>query len=121
MQIGQAIGETGPAMHQSRGRLPRHAAIAVGGPCHHPFEKSEHTTHAGRAVERGDEIDLARSRIGETGVAARSEKGSYEAFRAIHRFSPVSLRIAQAERAVEHRVTVPGRRIAAEITLTFEL
>ncbi len=84
VEIGEAVGEAGPAVQQRRRGLAGHPRIAVGGAGGHALEEAEDAAHAGDAVERRDEVHLAGAGIGEAGVDAAGEQGADEAFGAVH-------------------------------------
>ena len=84
VDIGSAVGESGPAMHQRCGRLSRHARITVGASGDHRLCQSEHATHAGNLVERRDKMHFRRTGVGKTGIDAAREKRAYKALRPIH-------------------------------------
>src|SRR5579871_5863748 len=71
-------------MHERRSGLAGHAAVAVGRAGHDALEQAENAAYARGAVERGDEMHLAGTRIGEAGVDPARDKGPDEAFRAVH-------------------------------------
>ena len=84
MQVGEAIGEAGAEMQQRRGRLLRHARIAVGRAGRHALEQGEHAAHAVDAVERGDEMHLRGAGIGEADIDAAADQRPHQTFSAVH-------------------------------------
>ena len=84
VQIGEAVGETWPAMQQRRCRLAGHAGIAIGRAGHHALEQAKDAAHAGHAVERGDEVHLGCAGIGEARIDAALQQSMDEAFGAVH-------------------------------------
>ena len=88
MEVGEAVGEAGPAMEERRRGPAGHARIAVGGAGGDALEQGEDATDARHAVERGDEVHLAGAGIGEAGVDAAGKEGAGEAFGAVHGDAP---------------------------------
>ena len=84
VEIGQAIGETGPRVEQRRGGFGRHPAVAVGGPGHDTFGKAQDAAHLRPAIERGDEMHLRGARIGETDVDAVGQQSIAKVIGAVH-------------------------------------
>ena len=60
VEIRQAVRQAGAAMEQSDGGSAGHSAIAVRGARRHALEQTKHAVHAGYAVERRNEMHLAR-------------------------------------------------------------
>ena len=84
VQVGRGIGEAGPEMQQGRGRLVRHAVVAVGRAGAHAFEQAEHAAHALDAIERADEMHLRRAGIGEADLDAALHQGPNQTLRTVH-------------------------------------
>src|SRR5579862_6285598 len=70
-------------MEQRARGIPGHARIAVGRARRHALEQYRDGAHARAAVERVDEMDLARPRIGETDIDARLHERTEQAFSAV--------------------------------------
>ena len=84
MQVGQAIAEPWPQMQQRRCRSVEHTPVAISGACHHPLEECQHTAHALDFIERGDEVHLRRSRVGEADVDPATHQRAHQAFCTVH-------------------------------------
>ncbi len=84
VQISQAICQAGRAMQQCARRLFGHPAVAVGGARRHAFEQTQDAVHSRHAVERGDEMHLARPGIRETRCDVRREQSADQSFSAVH-------------------------------------
>src|SRR5690242_10071772 len=72
-------------MEQRARGVAGHARITVGRARRHTLEENRNGTHPRFAVEGIDEMDLARSRIGETEIDARFHERAEQAFRAVQR------------------------------------
>ena len=70
VEVGEPVRQPWSEMQQRRGRLFRHAAVAIGHPGHRAFEKTEHDPHALDPVERRDEMHLRCAGIAETDLDA---------------------------------------------------
>ncbi len=84
VQVGEAVGEAGTEVQQGRGRLARHAPVAVGRAGHHALEQAEHAAHAGHLVQRGDKMHLRRAWVGEANIDPAGQQGSDKALGAVH-------------------------------------
>ena len=58
------LAKPGPRCSKRRGRLARHAAIAIGGAGHHAFEQGQHRPDRA-LVQRRDEMHFRSAGIGE--------------------------------------------------------
>jgi hypothetical protein len=104
VHIGDAVGETRPAVEQRRRRLAGHAAVAVGRAGHHGFGHAEDAAHALDLVQRGDEMHFGGAGVGKTGIHAAGEQRADEAFGAIHGGNPF-----ECEKAISRsRLRVTG-------------
>jgi|SRR5690349_15895205 len=61
-------------------RLLRHPPVAVGRTGRAPLEQAEYTMYARHAIERGDDVHLARAGIGEADIAAGREQRADQGF-----------------------------------------
>ena len=86
----------GPRCSSVAAGLVGHAAVAVGGAGRDTFEQREHRAHLGDVVERGDELHLRRSRVGEAHVDAVRRR-AFGSVRARRSWAPSITRVS-----VEH-------------------
>ena len=63
VQIGKPVGQPRSAMQKRDRRLLGHTPVAVGGPGRDAFEQAQHAAQTGHAVERRNEMHLARAGI----------------------------------------------------------
>ena len=70
VQVREAVAQARPEMQKCRGRLARHACIAIGGSGYHALEQAQDRPHPGKAVKGVDEMHLGRTGIGEADVHA---------------------------------------------------
>ena len=84
MQIGQAVAESWPQM-QKRCRWPvEHTPVAIRRARDHPLKERQYAAHALDLIERGDEVHLRGSRIGEAHVHPTANQRAHQAFCAVH-------------------------------------
>ncbi len=88
VQVGEPVAEARRQVQQRRGRLARHAAIAVGGAGDDALEEGEDAAYRRHAVERRHEMHLGRAGIGEAGIDAALDQRAREAFGSVHVLSP---------------------------------
>jgi hypothetical protein len=89
---------------QQRCRRPSgESSITVRRSGHDPFEQTKHAAHAGHAVERRDEMHLARTWIGKAGIDSAGKKRTHQALGTVHgtffHYRPVSRKFLLAIRA----------------------
>ena len=70
VQVGEAVREAGAAVQQGAAGSLGHAPVAVGAAGDHVLLQAEHAAHPRDAVQRGDEVHLARAGVGEADLDA---------------------------------------------------
>ncbi len=70
VQVRQSVGQSRTQVQQGAGRLARHPAVAVGSAGDHAFEQAQHRPHAGFLIQRGNEVHLRGTGIGEADLHA---------------------------------------------------
>jgi len=96
VQIRQPIGQAGTTVQERACRAAGDAVVAVGHAGDDVFVKAEHTVHAGDAIERRDEMHLARAGVRETGIHTRRKQRVHQTLGAIHVDPPLRSALATA-------------------------
>jgi hypothetical protein len=82
---------------QQRCRRPSgESSITVRRSGHDPFEQTKHAAHAGHAVERRDEMHLARTWIGKAGIDSAGKKRTHQALGTVHELSSITVRFLES-------------------------
>lgn len=116
VQIGKAVGQPGPEVHQRRCRPFKHAPISVRGASHDSFGEAEHTAHSINLVQRGDKVHLRRSRVREADIDATVNEGTDQTVCAIHFGITLKFRelLLPVEGPVQKPLIEPGCSLVAE-------
>ena len=93
VQVREPVAQPGAEVQQRRRGLVGHARVAIGRAGDDALEETEHASHLGHGVERGDEVHLGGAGIGEAHVDIAVDEGLDQGLRAVHwwvpRFRPV--------------------------------
>ena len=84
MEVGDPVAEPGAEVQKGRGRLSRHAAVAVGGSGRDTLEEAKHRAHALDLVEGRDEMHFRGAGIGEGDIDAAGQERAHQAFGTVH-------------------------------------
>ena len=84
VEVGEPVRQPRPQMQERRGRLLRHAAIAIGHSGHRALEKTEDGPHALDFVERRDKMHFRCSGIAETDLNPGPNQRPQQTFRTRH-------------------------------------
>jgi hypothetical protein len=72
VHVSEPVREPWPQVQKGRGRLIRHARIAVGRAGHNSLEQPQHAPHIPDLIERRDEVHLRGARVGEADLHSRA-------------------------------------------------
>ena len=84
VQVGERVRKAWPQMEQSAGGLSCHPRVAVGRACGDALKQTRHRAHAGLAIQRFDEMNLARTRIHEAKIDAGCCQARKQALGPVH-------------------------------------
>ena len=110
VDVGDAVGKTGPAMEQGGCGFADHAAVAIGAAGDHGFGQAQHAAHACHFVQGGHEMHLGCAGVGKTGVYPTGQQAAHQTLSTVH--------VVLSKRRKTARVSVSPRRNAASTWAT---
>ena len=89
VEVGKTVAHARPEMKQGRGRLARHAGIAISRTGANTLEEPQDRSHAADAVKARNQMHFRGPRIAETGLNTEIDQFTQHGFADIHRFQPL--------------------------------
>ena len=115
VKVREAVRETGAGMQQGCRRPSRHSRITVGGAGDHALEQTEHATHRGLSIQRGDKMHLGGAGVGEADIDTVGEKYVAQPISAVHALPP---RISCLYRTTSCEPYSDSTRVGGIVTVT---